>query len=90
MCVILHMSVITQDGVSALTVAALSSKTEVVVQLLKAGANVDMQNTVCQYIALFSLKSTNEIAQSRLSLFGSILCWQCQHRIVAYGTVCFS
>ena len=50
MCVILHMSVITQDGWSALMLAAVRGKTEAVVELVKAGANVDMQNEVCQYI----------------------------------------
>ena len=50
MCVILHMSVITQDGWSALMYAALRGRTEVVVELVKAGANLNLQNTVCQYI----------------------------------------
>ena len=50
MCVILHMSVVTQDGWSALIVAAMRGKTEMVVHLVKAGANVDMQDEVCQYI----------------------------------------
>ena len=50
MCVILHMSIITQYGRSALTLAAMWGETEVVVQLVKAGANVDMQDNVCQYI----------------------------------------
>ena len=50
MCVILHMSVITQDGASALLEAASVGKTEAVVELVKAGANVDMQDEVCQYI----------------------------------------
>ena len=50
MCVILHMSVITQNGASALMVAAREGKTEAVVELVKAGANVDMQTKVCQYI----------------------------------------
>ena len=50
MCVILHMSVITQNGVSALMCAAREGKTEAVVELVKAGANVDMQDKVCQYI----------------------------------------
>ena len=50
MCVILHMSVITQKGGSALMAAAQEGKTEAVVELVKAGANVDMQNEVCQYI----------------------------------------
>ena len=50
MCVILHMSVITQDGWSALMVAAREGKTEAVVELVKAGANVDMQTKAYQYI----------------------------------------
>ena len=44
------MSVITQGGNSALMMAASEGKTKVVVELVKAGANVDMQNGVCQYI----------------------------------------
>ena len=47
MCVILHMSVITQDGWSALMAAACWGETEVVVELVKAGANMDMQTKVC-------------------------------------------
>ena len=47
MCVILHMSVITQRGYSALMRAAWWGNTEVVVELVKAGANVDMQDNVC-------------------------------------------
>ena len=47
-CVILHMSVITQEGVFALMLAAMEGRTEVVVELVKAGANVDMQIKVCQ------------------------------------------
>ena len=50
MCVILHMSVITQDGESALMIAARWGRTEVVVELVKAGANLNLQNRVCQYI----------------------------------------
>ena len=46
-CVILHMSVITQDGWSALIVAAREGKIEAVVELVKAGAKVDMQTKVC-------------------------------------------
>ena len=42
------MCVITQEGVSALMMAAMKGKTEVVVELVKAGANVDMQSKVCQ------------------------------------------
>ena len=53
MCIILHMSVITQGGYSALMMAAWKGKTEVVVELVKAGANVDMQNNVCQYMYIY-------------------------------------
>ena len=49
MCVS-YMSVTTQEGASALMLAAGFGKTEVVVELVKAGANVDMQSKVCQYI----------------------------------------
>ena len=43
----LHMSVITQDGDSALMMAARRwGETEVVSLLLKAGANVQLQNKV--------------------------------------------
>ena len=48
-CVILYMSVITQDGLSALMWAAREGRTKVVVELVKAEANVDMQTKVCQY-----------------------------------------
>ena len=40
------MSVITQDGTSALMMAAQEGKTEVVSVLLKAGTNIDLQNKV--------------------------------------------
>ena len=49
MCVILHMSVITQRGYSALMRAAEEGETEVVVELVKAGALLDLQDTVCPY-----------------------------------------
>ena len=45
--IILYMSVITQDGLSALMVAVREGKNEVFAELVKAGANVDMQNKVC-------------------------------------------
>ena len=43
-----HMSVIIQWGNSALMMAGRGDETEVVVELVKANANVDMQNKVCQ------------------------------------------
>ena len=51
-CDILHISVIThvQDGNSPLMVAAAAGKTDVVVDLLQAGANINLQNKVCHYI----------------------------------------
>ena len=42
----LHMSVITQDGHSALMMAAEEGMTEVVSLLLEVGANIDLQNNV--------------------------------------------
>ena len=44
----LHMSVITQAGYSVLMTAAHWGMTEVVSQLLKAGANIDQQDKVCR------------------------------------------
>ena len=41
------MSVITQDGDSALILAARYGHNEVVVELVKAKANLDLQNKVC-------------------------------------------
>ena len=42
----LHMSVITQDGDSALMIAVREGRTEVVPLLLEAGANTDLQDKV--------------------------------------------
>ena len=42
----LHMSVITQDGDSALILATRKGRTEVVSQLLEAGAKIHLQNEV--------------------------------------------
>ena len=53
-CVILHMSVITQRGDSALMMAASEGETKVVVELVKAGANVEMQNRVCQKTYIYT------------------------------------
>ena len=44
------MSVTTQDGNSALIEAARSGETEVLVELVKAGANLNLQNRVCRSI----------------------------------------
>ena len=42
-------SVITQSGETALMEAASWGRTEVVVELVKAKANLDLQNNVCHY-----------------------------------------
>ena len=47
MCVLLHLSVIPQVGNTALIMAARHGHTEVVVELMKANANLDLQDTVC-------------------------------------------
>ena len=55
MYVILHTSVITQEGYSPLMVAAKGGRTEVVVELVKSGADLNLQNKVCHmYIPLVS------------------------------------
>ena len=48
--VILHMSVITQDGDSALMIAAYRGYTETVAELVKAGTDLNLQNKVCQNV----------------------------------------
>ena len=40
------MSVVTQDGDSALMMAAKHGHTDIVVELVKAGAKLDLQNKV--------------------------------------------
>ena len=42
--------VITQDGNTALMRAARYCESEAVVELVKAGANVNLQNNVCHFI----------------------------------------
>ena len=41
------MSVITQGGYSALILAAIKGHTQVVMELVKAKANLDLQDLVC-------------------------------------------
>ena len=51
----LQTFVITQDGDSALTMAAKGwGRTEVVSQLLEAGANTDLQNKVKCHLMVYS------------------------------------
>ena len=42
-------SVITQSGDTALMIAASGGHTKVIVELVKAKANLDLQNIVCHY-----------------------------------------
>ena len=49
MYVILHMSVITQNGYSPLMLAATWGRTGAVNELINAGAYLDLQDEVCQY-----------------------------------------
>ena len=49
-CNMLYMSGITQGGYSALIWAARDGRTEVVRQLVYAGANLNLQNKVCQCV----------------------------------------
>ena len=56
-CMYIHVSVIfIQLGYSALMYAALFGKTKFVVELVKAGANLNLQNEVCQYIYMIHIK----------------------------------
>ena len=47
MCTCTTSSVITQDGESALISAVRRGRTKVVVELVKARANLDLQDKVC-------------------------------------------
>ena len=47
-CVIIHMSVITQRGESALMKGAWEGHTDIVKELVTAGANLNLQDNVCQ------------------------------------------
>ena len=49
MYVILHTSVITQDRFSPLILAAVWGRTGAINELINAGANLDLQDEVCQY-----------------------------------------
>ena len=54
----LHMSVITQSVDSALLWAVIYGYTEIVQQLVKAGANLDLQDEVCQYVETHDVQCT--------------------------------
>ena len=62
----LHMSVITQDGESALMLAFSEGKTEVVSLLVKAGAALDLQDKVYKHVALIPSLSSAECVLVRL------------------------
>lgn len=49
------MSVITQNGDSALMTAAYGGRTEVARMLVEAGVLLDLQNTVCSYTIIHVL-----------------------------------
>ena len=49
------MSSATQDGDSALTLAAKHGHTDIVVELVKAGANLNLQNKVHTVVRLLRL-----------------------------------
>ena len=54
----LYMSVIIQYGDFALYWAASKGRTEVVQQLVKAGANLNLQNKVCHYVERHDVQCT--------------------------------
>ena len=56
--VILHMSIITQDGNSVLMRAAYYGHTETIRELVKAKANLDLQNDVCIQLVIMSMYTT--------------------------------
>ena len=56
--IILHTSVITQDGDSALMIAAYWGHTETVEELVKAKANLDLQNNVRIQLVMMSMYTT--------------------------------
>ena len=62
----LHMSVITQDGESALMLAFSEGETEVVSLLVKAGAALDLQDKVYKHVALIPSLSSAECVLVRL------------------------
>ena len=78
MYVILHMSVITQYGYTALMGAAEEGRTEAVVELVKSGADLNLQNKVCHmYIPLVSWSEV-ELWQTCSDMFSLSECtWQC-------------
>ena len=56
----LHMSIIIQSGDSALMKATLYGFTEVIQQLVKAGANLNLQDKVCQYVETHDVHEYSE------------------------------
>ena len=49
-----------QDGRFALWWAAYKGRTEVIQQLVKAGANLDLQDKVCQYVEIHNVHEYSE------------------------------
>ena len=91
MCVILHMSVITQNGWSALMEAAMEGKTEVVVELVKAGANVDMKTKVCQLSMMYMYRSTHDcqVGSKAMQLMFIIMYNVCLYTSTSIRHACF-
>ena len=59
-----------QDGRSALMLAAREGKTETVVELVKAGAKADMLSEVCQYIyVVYDVNVRNHTSRLNSPLF---------------------
>ena len=75
-CVILYASVITQDGRSALMMAAREGRNNAVVELVKAGANVNLQNKVCHtFIMLLLIHIT--VTEHTITI--ETMCLYCAH-----------
>ena len=72
------MSVITQNGQSPLMEAAQWDKTEAVVELVKSGADLNLQDTVCHmYIPLVSWSEVQLWLTCSNLLCLSECLWQC-------------
>ena len=91
------MSVITQDGNSALIKAAFYGRTEVVVELVKAKANLDLQDKVCSshhslymYIHTCCRAVTGMSRDLQLRLAASMHCVYCMDDVchTTYMYVC--
>ena len=72
------MSVITQDGDSALMDAATWGRTEVISLLLEAGANIDLQNKVClDQVLSKTIPAIDVVSMLRSSLASNLHALKC-------------